>query len=137
MNDLNRATLDAEIEHIHDLMAKADPASEEYQKYVKNVEVLMKAANEDDKIHLAAKTGELRFENESEQIKQDSKWKKIGSIAGVVGTVITSVTTVACYLILVVSNGRRQVRSISFEKDGFAHTDRSDKFVQKEQFPRL
>ena len=137
MNDLNRASLDTEIEHIHSLMANADPASEEYGKYVKNLEVLMRAANEDDKIHLDAKAEEIRSEAESERSKEESKWRKFGSIVTVVATGITSVTTMICYGMLIFANKRRQIRSIWFEEGGGAHTDRSDKFVQKETFPRL
>ena len=137
MNDLSRASLDLEIEHIHEAMAKLDPVSEEYSKLVSNAKELMKIANDDDKICLGAKVAELKSETEIEKVKEDSKWKKIGSIATVVAAGITSVTSVACYLILCIANKNRQQRSIYFEETGHAHTDRSDKFVQKESFPRL
>ena len=137
MNDLTRASLDVEIEHVHAEMAKLDPTSEEYGRLVKSAEILMKAANEDDKICLGAKVAELKSETEMEKTKEDSKWKKFANVATIAASGISAVTSVACYLILVIANGRRQRRSIRFEEDGWAHTDRSDKFVQKENFPRL
>lgn len=129
MNDLNRASLDAEIERIHEKMAQTDQTSDEYSKLVKNAEVLMRVANDDDKIQCEAKAEELKIESENERIKDDSKWKKIGNYVAVATAAITSIGSIACCTILCIVNLKAQKRSIDFEERGFAHTDRSDKFM--------
>ena len=137
MNDLNRASLDMEIERIHNKMNETDPFSEDYEKLVKRCEALMRSANEDDKIRAEAELEKLKADLDEEKSKANSKWQKLGLIVTASSAVLSSLTTVGCYIILCVSNKRAQERSILFEMDGFSHTDRSDKFMQKAPMPKF
>lgn len=137
MDRLNRASLDGEIERIHEKMSEIDPCSEEYGKLLKQCDVMMRCANEDDKIQADAKLEELKLEADSEKARENSKWQKIGVIVSSGVALLTSVTTLGCYIILCAANSKAQQRSIMFEMDGFAHTDRSDKFMQKAPLPRV
>lgn len=137
MNDLNRASLDTEIDRIHAKMSETDLLSEDYEKMVKRCDTLMRMANEDDKIHAEAELEQLKLDLDEEKHKDNSKWQKIGTIVTASTAVLTSVTTITCYLILCLSNKKIQERSIMFEVDGYSHTDRSDKFLQKAPMPKF
>lgn len=137
MNDLNRASLDMEIERIHTKMAETDPFSEEYEKLVKRCDTLMRAANDDDKIQAETELEKLRIDLDEEKSKENSKWQKLGVIVTGSSAILASVTSIACYVILCVANKQAQERSILFEMDGFSHTDRSDKFMQKAPLPKF
>ena len=137
MNDLNRASLDMEIERLHNKINETDPISEDYEKLVKRCEILMRSANDDDKIKAEAELEKLKIDLDEEKSKANSKWQKLGIIVTASSAVLSSLTTVGCYIILCVSNKRAQERSILFEMDGFSHTDRSDKFMQKAPMPKF
>ena len=137
MNDLTRSNLDLEIERLHKQMAEMDPVSEDYGKMVKNVDILMKMANEDDKIHADATIEELKLDAEAERHEKNLKLQRFERGLQIGATVMTSLTTIAYAVILCISNKRIQERSILFEMDGYSHTDRSDKFLQKAPMPRI
>lgn len=138
MNDLNRASLDMEIERLHTKMGEInDPTSEEYEKLVKRCDTLMRIVNEDDKIKADAHIEQMKLDLDEEKIRDSNKWQKIGTIVTASTAILASATTVACYVILCVSNKKVQERSILFEMDGYSHTDRSDKFMQKAPLPKF
>ena len=137
MNDMNRSTLDMEIERIHKKMSETDPTSEEYGKMVKNADILMKMANDDDKNHAEATLEELKLDAEAERYEKSSKLQKLGHIVAAGSAILSSLTTLTYAIVLCVSNKKIQERSILFEMDGYSHTDRSDKFIQKAPMPRL
>ena len=137
MNDLNRESLDTEIERIHKKMSEMDPSSEEYGKMVRNVDILMRVANEDDKIHGEATIEELKLDAEIEKAKENSRLQKLGHFVAIGSSALTAITTLTYVIILCTSNRKVQERSILFEMDGYSHTDRSDKFLQKAALPRI
>lgn len=137
MNDLNRASLDMEIERIHKKMNETDPLSEEYEKLVKRCDTLMRSANDDDKVRAEAELEKIRIDLEEEKTQDNKKWQKFGAIVSAASPVLASLTSVACYVILCIANKQAQERSILFEMDGYSHTDRSDKFMQKAPLPKF
>ena len=137
MNDLSRASLDMEIERLHTKMAEVDALSEEYEKLVKRCDTLMRTANEDDKIQADAELEKQKLILDEDKQKENSKWQKIGLIVEGSGAVIAAITSIVCYVMLIHSNETIQQRSIMFEMDGFSHTDRSDKFIQKVPMPKI
>ena len=137
MNDLNRASLDMEIERIHKKMNETDPLSEEYEKLVKRCDTLMRSANDDDKVRAEAELEKIRIDLEEEKTQENKKWQKFGAIVSAASPVLASLTSVACYVILCIANKQAQERSILFEMDGYSHTDRSDKFMQKAPLPKF
>ena len=137
MNDLSRASLDMEIERLHTKMAEIDALSEEYEKLLKRCDTLMKVANEDDKIQADAELEKQKLILDEDKQKENSKWQKLGLILQGSSTIVSALTTIACYIILIRSNETIQERSIMFEMDGYSHTDRSDKFIQKVPMPKI
>lgn len=131
MNDLTRASHDEEIERLHGKMSQMDPCSDEYAKILKHYDILMRAANEDDKIQIEAKAEELKIEVENEKIEQtaadNKKRNKLDMILGAVsaGASITiSVTAFVLNLII-------QKRAMLFEQNGYEFTTQSSKNLIK------
>lgn len=137
MNDLNRASLDEEIERQHEELAKLNPTSQEYKELIDSCKVLMDCANQDDKIHNEAAIAELKLENASQAVKSKERWQLFTNVVTISAAVLQSFTTILCYLKLIKANERIQQRSIDMEKGGIEHTSRDDKFVIRPQYPRL
>ena len=137
MNDLSRASLDMEIERLHQKLAEIDALSEEYEKLVKRCDILMRVANDDDKIQADAALEKQKLVLDEDKQKENSKWQKIGMIVEGSSAVVAAITSIVCYIMLIRSNEAIQQRSIMFEMDGFSHTDRSDKFIQKVPMPKI
>lgn len=131
MNDLTRASHDEEIERLHERMSSLNPESEEYSKILKNYDVLIRSANEDDKIQVEAKAEELRIEADADKMRQNADEQKTLNKVNLIIAAASSVTTIVVYVMLCISNKEIQKRSIQLEMDGFAHTTRSDKYLLK------
>ena len=137
MNDLNRASLDAEIERQHNELAKLDPTSPEYKALIESTKILMDCANQDDKIHNEARISELQLDANNQEVKSREKSQLITNICSVVSAAVSAVAGIFCYHKLIKANDLFQQRSIDMEERGFAHTDRSDKWLIKPQYPRV
>ena len=145
MNDLTRASHDEEIERIKNQMSELDPSDEKYGIMMKHYDLMVKAANEDDKIQLEASVQKLKAEVEEEELKLEEEklahetdvqkenqeaQKRSGKITLVVA-LISSVTSIVVYSMMCTANKQIQQRSIEFEMDGYTHTTRSDKYLMK------
>lgn len=137
MNELNRASHDEEIERLQTIMKGMDPTSEEYSKVVRQYDILVQNATEDDKVTLQSDIEKMKMEAEEEESKFRRFWRKVEIIILGATPVVTLITTVSSYAMLCRTNERIQKRSIAFEERGMAHTDRSDKFISKPSYPKL
>ena len=131
MNDLTRASHDEEIERLHEKLSKLEPDSEEYSKIFKHYDMLIKSANEDDKIQAEAKAEELRIEAEADKMREDAHGKqrkdKIDLILGVISNgagITVSVLSLAVSLII-------NKRILIFEENGYSLTSKSDRHQPK------
>lgn len=131
MNDLTRGSHDTELERLQKEMAKLDPASEEYGKVLKHYDILLRSANEDDKIKVDGEAEMARVEAEEQKIRQAAEDSKKTNIVSLIVAGASAVTTITVYVMMCVANKQIQERSIQFELDGFTHTTRSDKYLMK------
>lgn len=131
MNDLTRASHDELIEKLQDKLTDMDPTSEEFAKVYKHYETMVKAANADDAIQVRAKAEELRIEAETDKTEKEAEVGKATNKITVIVSAISGVTSLLVYALICLSNKKIQERSIDLERDGFAHTTKSDKYLIK------
>ena len=129
MNDLTRASHDEEIERLHEKLCKLGPDSEEYSKIFKYYDMLVKSANEDDKIQAEARAESLKIEADSDKMREDASSKKrrdkIDLILGTLssGSAIT-VSILALASIIIINK-----RILLFEENGYSLTSKSDRHL--------
>lgn len=137
MNELNRASHDEEIERLQTIMKELDPASEEYSRVVRQYDILVERATEDDKFKMEGKVEELKLDNEAEESKFRKFWRKVEIIGAIAAPIATILGTLSCYKMVCNTNERIQKRSIEYEERGMAHTEQSTKFISKPNYPKL
>ena len=131
MNDLTRASHDAEIERLHDKMSTMDPCSEEYAKILKHYDTLARAANEDDKIQAEAKAEALRIEVETEKIEQTAKDNKKRNRLDMVLGIVSAGASITVSMTAFILNLVIQKKAMLFEERGYAFTTQSSKNLIK------
>lgn len=131
MNDLTRGSHDAELERLQEKMSKMDPTTEEYGKILKHYDILIRTANEDDKIKSDGEAEMAKVDAEEQRVRQAAEDQKKTNIVNLIIAGASTVTTIAVYAMMCLANKKIQERSIQFELDGFTHTTRSDKYLMK------
>ena len=127
MNDLTRASHDEEIERLHEKLSKLEPDSEEYSKIFKHYDMLVKSANEDDKIQAEAKAEELRIEADADRMREEASSKKRKDKVDLILGTATCVTSVGMSVLTLVVNLVINKRILLFEENGYSLTSKSDR----------
>ena len=132
MNELTRASHDEEIERLHNkLAALEDPSSEEYAKILKAYDILVRSANEDDRVQAEARAEELRIEVEADKLEQaaedNKKRNKLDMILGIISPVASVGMSVTAFVLNLII----QKRAMLFEERGYAFTTQSSKNLIK------
>lgn len=125
MNDLSRAGHDDEIERLQEKLKDIDPTSKEYTDVMKNYDILVKLANEDDKAQADNALERIRIDAETDKQNAEMQKHKWTVIAGIGTAVVTSVTSIGIYLMICMFNKAQVEEVLDFEQNGFARTSRS------------
>ena len=127
MNDLNRAGHDDEIERLQEKLSGLDPASKEYADVVRNYDILVKLANEDDKAQADSALERIRIDTEVDKMNSETKKHKLSTMATIAVTAVTSLTSVGIYFMICVFNKHQVNDVLFFEQNGFARTSQAMK----------
>jgi len=127
MNDLTRASHDEEIERLHDKLSRLEPDSEEYSKIFKHYDMLVKSANEDDKIQAEARAEELRIDADADKMREEANGKKRRDRIDLILGTATCVTSIGMSVLTLAVNLIINKRILVFEENGYSLTSKSDR----------
>ena len=129
MNDLTRASHDEEIERLHEKLSKLEPDSEEYSKIFKHYDMLIKSANEDDKIQAEARAEELRLDADADKMREDANSKKRKDKIDLILGTFASGSAIVVSVLSLASNLIINKRILLFEENGYSLTSKSDRHL--------
>lgn len=127
MNDLTRASHDEEIERLHEKLSKLEPDSDEYSKIFKHYDMLVKLANEDDKIQTEAKAEDLRIEADADKMREEAGGKKRRDRIDLILGTASCATSIGMSVLTLVVNLVINKRILLFEENGYSLTSKSDR----------
>lgn len=131
MNDLTRGSHDAELERLQEKMSAMDPTTDEYGKLLKHYDILIQAANDDDKIKADAEAEMAKVDAEEQRTRQAAEDQKKSNLVSLINAGVGAVTTIGVYVLICIANKKIHERALQFEMDGYAYTTRSDKYLMK------
>ena len=137
MDKISRSQHDCEIQRIQTLLSATDPVTDEYEKMLKRLDILVKAANEDDRIQLEAEVEDLKAQNESERIEASKAERKKEFLVQLATPAIAGIVTIGVNILIIIANAKSQERAHIFESGGNSYTSRSDKFKIREPAKKL
>lgn len=130
MDNLNRETLDCEMERIQQKLQDCEPGSKEYHDIRIELTELSRIANEDDKIKNEFEVARARNESESEKVDKDEKLRRRQWIRDFTVPLVMTIITGTFNLVL-------QRRTQSFEEKGMAYTSRFKQFQMNAPNPKI
>ena len=127
MNDLNREGHDSEIERLQEKMEQLDPASEEYAKIAKNYDILVRTANDDDRMKAETELERFKIDSEMDKIRSEEKKSRWSGTVTIIVSGVTAVGSIISSIIICRHNTRQVKEILFFEENGHTITTQSTK----------